>query len=91
MGQHPAWIAIKVTAAALPAVGLLIWLSIGNGRTSGALAVADACVKWTHQDPATRQALPPETARSCDQYFRFRSEAEADEDEARWRAAVVRP
>lgn len=61
-----------------------LWVMRTGGRSDAALAIADACVTREHQDAAT--GIPSgELVEACDRYFRFRSDSEAEADEARWR------
>jgi hypothetical protein len=75
-------------AGALPFVGLLIYANLAQTRSADDLALADACVDWSHKARAERLAAEPDFIARCDRYFRIRSEKNADEDDRRWNALM---
>ena len=84
-GYHLSALALLVGVGG-PYAALEYWLNSSSGRSAADLAVADRCVARAHRGAAQQVPDPPGLAASCDRYFRLRSEREADEDEARFRA-----
>jgi hypothetical protein len=76
--------AILVVASAVPLLGLMYFANLAATRSAADLAFADQCVDWAHKDRSAQAADGPVVAATCDRYFHFRSEDNADEDDRRW-------
>jgi hypothetical protein len=75
-----------LVAGAIPLAALGFWGEIMGDRDPAALAIADGCVNWAHRPRAERQQESQDFIGKCDLYFKVRSDSNADEDEARFKA-----
>lgn len=84
--HHYMWaVGLLVSVGALGGFWLDQWVMRTGGRSPSALALAEKCVDWEHQDASARANASDHIAATCDRYFQFRSGAEAEADEQLWR------
>jgi hypothetical protein len=84
--HHYMWmIGLLASVGALGGFGLDRWMMRTGGRSPSALAIAEQCVNWEYRDASARAKASEDIAATCERYFQFRSEAEAEADEQRWR------
>jgi hypothetical protein len=87
--QH-LWSIVLTVVATIPLVGLMVYAELAKTRSAADLAVADRCMDWSRKSAGAQLADGRELAARCNQYFRVRSESEADEDVERWQARTAR-
>ena len=86
MPRRHIWSITLLLGAAAPLAGLMYLANIADSRSATDLDLADHCVAWAHKTRDVRALDGPELATRCNQYFRVRSDKDADEDEHRWEA-----
>jgi len=83
--HHKGVIVLLIGLGVLGGLSVDQWARRTGGRSAAALAIADNCVNWEHQNASGRPKAGDEGSATCDRYFQFRSESEAESDELRWR------